>query len=265
MKMTKILQPTKVLQPVLPPVLQPTKIVQPVLQPTKAYLNVVEKESIALNQKLKDQLLILDLNGTLISRNKKNKSMYVRPYSKEFFNYIFKNFTIMLWSSARPHSVKYMSRAFGKHVENISVIWDRSHFGLSKFDYNRKIVTIKDLDKVWKYFNGKYNATNTILLDDSFKKTVLQPFNAIHPIEFIHHSNDFILNGEAELLNVMDYLQKLQFQSNISNYIKNFPFKSELNHEKNTTLVEFYQFTTDYSSPTMIDLDISTSLNKIKL
>ncbi|KAG2228755.1 NLI interacting factor-like phosphatase-domain-containing protein [Thamnidium elegans] len=236
-----------------------------ILQPTKAYLDIVQKESKTLTEALKDQLLILDLNGTLVSRNKKNKSMYVRPYSKEFFDYIFENFTVMLWSSAQTHSVKYMSRAFGSHAEKITVTWDRHHFGLSKIDFNRKVVTIKNLDKVWKYFGGKYDATNTVLLDDSPEKTVMQPYNAIHPAEFVHHNNEFILSGEAELLNVVDYLQKLQFQSNIANYIKQFPYKSNLKHEKNTTVVEYFQFTNEYSAPTIIDLDITATLKEIKL
>lgn len=237
-----------------------------ILKPSKAYLDIVQKESVTLKEALKNQLLILDLNGTLVSRNKKNKSMYVRPYSKEFFDYAFENFTVMLWSSAQPHSVKYMSRAFGtKNLEKVSLIWDRTRFGLSKIDFNRKVVTIKDLDRVWKEFDGKYDSTNTVLLDDSEAKTVLQPYNAIHPVEFIHHSNDFVLNGEAELLHVIEYLKKLQFQSNISNYIKHFPYESELKHEKNTTLVEYYQFTPDFTAPTLVDLDITTTLSEIKI
>lgn len=223
-----------------------------VLAPTKAYLDVVSKESVTLKKACKDQLLILDLNGTLVSRNRKSKSMYVRPYTQEFFDYIFENFNVMLWSSAQPHSVNYMSRIFGHRKDKLSVVWDRTSLGLSTQDFNRKIVTIKDLNKVWKHFGGKYNATNTILLDDSRQKTVLQPYNAIHPTEFEHNSATFTSNGESELLHVMEYLKVIQFQSNIAWYIKHHPYVNSKNNEKNIYKLEFYKFADDWENPPQI-------------
>jgi hypothetical protein len=224
-----------------------TIIRKKVLVPTSSYLDLVAKESVQLESPLKNQLLILDLNGTLVSRVKSNKSMYVRPYSQVFFDYIFENFQVMLWSSAQPHSVKFMSRIFGKRQEKLIVSWDRKSFGLSEVDYNRKVVTIKDLNKVWKHFLGKYDATNTVLLDDSPKKAQMQPFNCIHPTEFEHFSQAFVSNGESELLHVMDYLKKLQFQSNVSNYMRREPYNEihRNNLERNTYKVEYYQISDD--------------------
>jgi hypothetical protein len=216
-------------------------------KPTKAYLDAVKIESIKLKNPLKNQLLILDLNGTLVSRVKGNKSMYVRPYSQQFLDYVFNNFHVMLWSSAQPHSVHNMSRLFGKHKEKLSVIWDRTSFGLSKSDYSRKVATIKDLDKVWQHFQGQYDATNTILLDDSPVKAQLQPYNCVHPSEFEHGSSVFVSSGESELLHVLNYLKILQFQSNVSNYIRQYPYNTlENNTLENTHQMEFYLFTDDY-------------------
>ncbi|CAO3620884.1 unnamed protein product [Mucor fragilis] len=216
-------------------------------KPKRAYLDTVNIESIKLKNPLTNQLLILDLNGTLVSRVRNNKSMYVRPYSQKFLDYVFENFNVMLWSSAQPHSVHNMSRLFGKHKEKLSVIWDRTSFGLTKSDYNRKVLTIKDLDIVWKHFNGKYNATNTILLDDSPKKAQLQPYNCVHPSEFEHGSKAFLSSGESELLHVLDYLKVLQFQSNVSNYIREHPYDTLSNDTKhNIFQSEFYLFADDY-------------------
>lgn len=223
------------------------------LKPSQAYLDLVKKESKTLKEARKDILLILDLNGTLVSRNKRNKSMFVRPFSQQFFDYVFDNFTVMLWSSAQTHSVGYMSRIFGDRKQKLGLIWDRHSFKLSQRDFNRKVVTIKDLEKVWQHFDGKFDATNTILLDDSPKKTVLQPYNAVHPTEFEHFSNAFVSSGESELLHVMNYLKTLQFQSNIANYMKNKPYLSkEAPTEKNTWLVEYYLFTGE--GCTIVDL-----------
>ncbi|KAI7907778.1 NLI interacting factor-like phosphatase-domain-containing protein [Cokeromyces recurvatus] len=222
--------------------------------PKKSYFDIVHVDSKTLKAPLKNQqLLILDLNGTLVSRVRK-RSMYVRPYSNKFFNYIFDNFEIMIWSSAQPDSVHNMCRMFPKEKkEKISLIWDRKSFGLSTRDYHQKVLTIKDLDKVWEQFGGRYDATNTILLDDSPKKTQLQPYNSIHPKEFDHNSKGFILNGDSELLQILDYLKVLQFQSNVANYIKNQPYKkreeNRTEEEEESHLVEFYAFSDDYEKP----------------
>ncbi|KAI8991815.1 NLI interacting factor-like phosphatase-domain-containing protein [Mycotypha africana] len=208
-------------------------------KPTKAYLERAAIPSVKLNKAQKQQqLLILDLNGTLVSRNRKNRSMYVRPYSKQFFEYIFENFYVMLWSSAQPHSVRNMCRLFGANQEKIKVIWDRTKFGLTQKDYNRKVATIKDLDKVWKYFDEQhpeqhFDQTNTILLDDSPKKAQLQPYNCVHPSEFEHTSPTFISSGDSELLHIMNYLKLLQFQSNVSNFIREQPYNTLENDKSN--------------------------------
>ncbi|CAO3611691.1 unnamed protein product [Mucor hiemalis] len=196
------------------------------VKPSQVYLDLVKKESRTLKEARKDILLILDLNGTLVSRNKRNKSMFVRPFSQQFFDYVFDNFTVMLWSSAQTHSVNYMSRIFGERKKKLGLIWDRHSFKLSERDYNRKVVTIKDLDK---------------------------PYNAVHPTEFEHFSSAFVSSGESELLHVMSYLKTLQFQSNIANYIKKSPYQSkEAPNEKNTWLVEYYLFAGEGS--TIVDL-----------
>ncbi|KAI8644335.1 HAD-like domain-containing protein [Parasitella parasitica] len=216
-------------------------------KPKKSYLDTVNIESIKLHQPLTNQLLILDLNGTLVSRVRNNKSMYVRPYSQQFIDYVFDNFNVMLWSSAQPHSVNNMSRLFGKHREKLSLIWDRTSFGLSAADYNRKILTIKDLDKVWEHFKGQYNATNTILLDDSPKKAQLHPYNCIHPSEFEHGAPAFVSSGESELLHVLDYLKVLQLQSNVSNYMRKHPYHTlEKDTAQNSFETKFYLFADDY-------------------
>lgn len=231
--------------------------------PIESYLEAARIKSVQLESPLKNQLLILDLNGTLVSRVNRNKSMYLRPYGQEFFNYIFDNFKVMVWSSAQTHSVNNMSRMFGKNKEKILVLWDRTSFNLSTRDFNRKSLTIKDLDKVWSHFKGEYDATNTILLDDSPKKAQLQPYNCIHPTEFEHTSEDFAANGDAELINVMNYLKKLQFQSNVANYMKENPFHAEEKALNKTYLVEHYLFADEPTKKgLLVDLQPKKQTNK---
>ncbi|OBZ85195.1 hypothetical protein A0J61_06757 [Choanephora cucurbitarum] len=220
-----------------------------ILKPSASYLDLVSKQSVKLKDPTRQQLLILDLNGTLVSRIGK-RSMYARPYSREFLDYVFDNFNVMLWSSAQPHSVRNMSRLFSTHTKKLVAIWNRESFGLSKEDYYRKCLTIKDLDKVWEYFDGQYDATNTILIDDSPEKAQLQPYNCLHPNEFDHTSKHFTLNGESELLQLIDYLKLLQYQSNVANYIKNHPYQYQSDDTtKHTFMVAHYVFSDPHNRP----------------
>lgn len=205
--------------------------VSPKRKPTETYLALSEQPSKELPAtEAPKKLLILDLNGTLVSRTRfrtRHNGMYVRPYQDEFLDYVFDNFCVMVWSSAQPHSVNSMCALFEQYRKQLTLTWDRTTFGLSKSAYHEKSLTIKDLEKVWAAFDGQpYDATNTILLDDSPKKAVLQPYNSIHLREFNHKSSSFQQYGECELLHVMRYLEQLRLQSNVCNYMRQHPYKS---------------------------------------
>ncbi|ORY93915.1 HAD-like domain-containing protein [Syncephalastrum racemosum] len=193
----------------------------PAFGPTEAYKTVSLEPSVEQDSPSK-KLLILDLNGTLVSRIQKS-SMYVRPYQDRFLDYIFEHFTVMVWSSAQPHSVARMCRLFNQHSPNLKLMWDRSHFGLSRADYNRKCATHKNLDRVWAVLT-EFDATNTVLLDDSPAKAVFQPYNSLHLSEFDHKNPLFQKHGERELLHVMRYLDILRKQSNVCSYMRQNPY-----------------------------------------
>jgi hypothetical protein len=78
---------------------------------------------------------------------------------------------------------------------------------------------------VWKQL-PEFGPTDTILLDDSPEKTILQPHNHCVVSEFNHKSPDFKAHGDCELMLVKAYLEKIQHQDNVSNYIKNHPYLS---------------------------------------
>lgn len=195
------------------------------------------------------KLLILDLNGTLVSRTHKKTGMFVRPYQDEFLHYIFRYFTVMVWSSAMPKSVDNMCQLFGDYRKQLALIWDRTHFGFTHEDYVRNVSTVKDMDIVWRGFQGGcYDATNTILLDDSRKKARLQPYNAIHVYEFEHYSESFRMHGERELLHAMRYLEDVRRQSNVCSYMRQHPYQcsdpSDDPRHENEKKVYHYEFST---------------------
>lgn len=195
---------------------------------TTEYLDQVNKASLTLDAdaKRKKQLLILDLNGTLLSRTNRRGGMYVRPHMDSFLDYIFTHFRVMVWSSAQKASVKQMMKFFTvQQTSKMVLTWDRSHFGLSKKDFNNKTATIKDLKKVWQTKGLHFfDASNTVILDDSPSKCVLQPFNSIHLPTFDHRDPKFLEHGDQVLLSVMEYLERIERQTNIPNFVRKVPF-----------------------------------------
>lgn len=208
--------------------------------PSQEYLTIAARPS-RKRKHPQDQLLILDLNGTLVSRTKRNQGMYVRPYADEFLDHIFRHYKVMVWSSAQPQSVENMLQLFGRHEDRLAKVWDRTKFNLTRQEYYRKTLTIKNLEEVWEAFGGKYDATNTIMVDDSPAKAVLQPYNSVHLTEFDHAKIDYH-EGESELADVRTYLRDLRYQSNVANYIKERPYQCGQAIHRGSFKVHYYTF-----------------------
>ncbi|CDH61404.1 had-like protein [Lichtheimia corymbifera JMRC:FSU:9682] len=240
-------------------------IAAPQLITSDYYLSKSAQPSVHVPDPTHRQLVILDLNGTLVSRI--NNGMYVRPYQDLFLDYLFKWFDVMVWSSAQPHSVANMCRLFGSRQP--VCIWDRRCFQLSGSQYNGKFPTIKNLEAVWWAFDQgkKYEAHNTILIDDSSHKSIMQPYNAIHISTFHHRDSRLVNEGDKELIHVMEYLEELRKQSNVSNYIRHHPYKSSSSPSTTTTTehphehqVYFYDYTTGERE--LVDLRSLVSIHK---
>jgi hypothetical protein len=232
----------------------PTKAIRTI---SPGYMDKAKElpETLSEPQKL---LVILDLNGTLFYRAKRNnRAVTSRPYLTQFLNFIFANCHVMVWSSAQPHSVEAMLNfGFGNRASELVRVWDRTHFKLPQVDYERKVLTIKDLEFVWDAFNRddstttttrtatittatttattssrrakvksmQFDQTNTVLIDDSTDKIQLQPHNGLTLRDF---DEDLARAGtDNELLKVKSYLEKLIYQKNVSAYMRLHPFSS---------------------------------------
>ncbi|KAL9557976.1 hypothetical protein MBANPS3_001123 [Mucor bainieri] len=167
-------------------------------KPSDAYLQQSSKESVLVSQQPK-QLLILDLNGTLISRVKcrarVGRAFYARPHYQAFLDFIFKHFEVMVWSSARQENVEKMCHVF---TQPLKLVWSRSHLNLSQQQFRSNVDTVKDLEIVWKHFLG----------------------------ETFHHEEIREEYPDNELLKVMKYLDIVRAHSNVANYVRCEPFLS---------------------------------------
>ncbi|KAG0233574.1 hypothetical protein BGW41_001441 [Actinomortierella wolfii] len=231
---------------------------KPIRSVTPSYLVRANEPPKTLDEPRK-HLVILDLNGTLFYRTRTaRRTITMRPYLPEFLKFLFHNFRVMVWSSATPPSVEAMLHmGLGQYIERLDRVWTRQDFDLDEVDYNRKVLTLKDLEIVWRRvgeerkqalkelemktvheteagaakmalpekYAVEYDQTNTILIDDSYDKSQLQKHNCIVLADFDQERAK--AGNDVELLKVKSYLSKLAYQENVSAYMRMHPFCSE--------------------------------------
>ncbi|MCJ1361527.1 hypothetical protein MMC16_000627 [Acarospora aff. strigata] len=186
---------------------------------------------------LRPLLLVVDLNGTLISRNRAKGTFVERPNLASFLEYVLENHTLMIWSSARPENVaKVCQRLFSK-TQRRKVIgeWARDTLDLADWEYREKVQVYKRLDKIWKdkrirYFHpdaesgGEWDQSNTVLIDDSKTKAATQPHNLLEVPEFTNSPEQ---RNTDVLKQVTAYLEELRWQEDVSAFIRARSFGSD--------------------------------------
>ncbi|KAJ1867063.1 hypothetical protein LPJ78_001276 [Coemansia sp. RSA 989] len=184
------------------------------------------------------EMLVLDLNGTLVWRGprKKNKSRdgYPRPFLSEFLKFAVSNFAVMVWSSAQPASIADMlNKMLAPYHKQFVRVWDRRFCDIEG-EYFAKSRTVKDLRRIFNGFSladspncnvygtfsdkytgtcidtkGRWTIENTVIVDDSESKTALQKENHI----FISSFDDPLAVGpdgspaDNQLLKLKEYLE----------------------------------------------------------
>lgn len=117
----------------------------------------------------------------------------------------------------------------------VAAIWGREKFDLTRADYDARVQCYKRLTKVWAdpiiaqhhpefMQGGKWNQTNTVLVDDSLEKGRSEPFNLVEIPEFFGDHNE---QGQI-LPQVHDFLNHLAMHSNVSSVLRASPFRPQL-------------------------------------
>ncbi|KAJ4362119.1 hypothetical protein N0V95_001577 [Ascochyta clinopodiicola] len=206
------------------------KIMLPAPTPTEAYMAQAAEEpsTVALSGRI---LVILDLNGTLLYRpNRNKKTMIARPFLIPFLRYLFSNFAVMVWSSARPENVaSLVEQSLEEDLRKTLVAqWSRGEFNLKPEHYNQNVQVYKNLDIVWSkeeiqqqhpdYANGgRFGQHNTVLIDDSVLKAAAQPHNLLQISEFSATPQQM---REDKLREVAGYLEALRTQQDVSKFMR---------------------------------------------
>ncbi|MED6180133.1 hypothetical protein PIB30_007289 [Stylosanthes scabra] len=199
---------------------------------------------------LKKKLLILDINGLLADivsprpkdhkadRNVGGRALFQRPFYSEFLKFCFEKFEVAVWSSRKKKNVKQvLDYLMADMKEKLLFYWDASHCTGTNFitlENKHKKVLFKDLRNVWEkrdpnlpWEKGYFNESNTLLLDDSPYKALLNPpHTSVFPLSFSYRnkSDD---NSLADGGDLREYLNGLANAKSIPNYVKEHPFGQE--------------------------------------
>lgn len=204
--------------------------------PTEEYIKQSQQPP-RRRPKAQPLLIILDLNGTLIHRKSRKfpPSFAKRPELDVFLNRLMQKHRVMVWSSSQPKTVEAVCAGIfpEARVNLLAAVWARDKLGLSKRQYTEKVQVYKQLEKVWadesiqarypKNFarqeddEGRWNQSNTVLIDDSKLKAAGQPYNILEIPEF---TDDPALDDGHVLQNVWTRIKQLSMIDDVSRMIR---------------------------------------------
>ena len=201
--------------------------------PTAEYLSIAElsPRPATRPQRL---LLVLDLNGTLIYRQRASSKYTPRPSLQPFLDYCFTNHSVMIWSSATPSNVSAVcAQVFSlERRRELLGEWGRDTLDLSNAEYYAKTQVYKRLDRIWDGValrnahpdaarGGRWGQANTLLLDDSMLKAQAQPYNLVKVPEFTRPGRHDQQEDSQEVLGqVVAYLEEARSYENVSAFVR---------------------------------------------
>ncbi|XP_022740904.1 uncharacterized FCP1 homology domain-containing protein C1271.03c-like isoform X1 [Durio zibethinus] len=194
---------------------------------------------------LRNKLLVLDLNGLLADivyppplnytadAYIVGRAIFKRPFCDDFLRFSFERFEVGIWSSRNRKNVeRFIDFLMGDMKHKLLFCWDSSYCTTTQFNtpgHRYKPLVFKDLRKIWEkhdpdlpWEKGYYNESNTLLIDDSPYKALLNPpHTAIFPYSFKFERNDNSLGDGGDL---RVYLERLASAEDVQNFIEQNPF-----------------------------------------
>ncbi|KAJ6707527.1 HALOACID DEHALOGENASE-LIKE HYDROLASE (HAD) SUPERFAMILY PROTEIN [Salix viminalis] len=197
---------------------------------------------------VRKKLLILDINGVLVdivSSPPKGhiadikiakRAIFRRPFCFDFLNFCFERFEVGIWSSRTRKNVdSVIEFAMGDMQKKLLFCWDLSKCTATQFrtlENRHKPLVFKELRRIWEkddselpWEKGDYSESNTMLLDDSPYKALLNPAHtAIFPYPYqFQNRNDNSLGAGGD---IRVYLEELAAADNVQEFCKTPPIWS---------------------------------------
>ncbi|PRQ53353.1 putative FCP1 domain, HAD-like domain-containing protein [Rosa chinensis] len=192
------------------------------------------------------KLLILDINGLIadiVSPPPKGfasdiriagRAIFKRPYYLDFLKFCFERFEVGVWSSRSKKIVeRVVDYLMGDLKHKLLFCWDLSHCtttGFRTLENKHKTLVFKDLRRIWEeddsglpWEKGVYDESNTLLLDDSPYKALLNPAHTgVFPYPYTFHGGCDNALGPGGRLRT--YLEKLAAAENLQEFVDQHPF-----------------------------------------
>jgi len=203
-------------------------------------------------------LLVFDLDGVVCERARDSRaheflratrdfrangfSARKRPYFDQLLEFLHANsshFKAMVWSSAAVHNVAVVCDAYFQPGFLVDV-WGREKChkywlegeeraealrnsdGLKDVAGVHYELTLKDLESIWASSEGRWDARNTLLIDDCIVKASTHPLNAIHPrpysAELCATQEEY--ESDNELLWLIRYLEGCRGVPDIRSHVR---------------------------------------------
>ncbi|KAK9067174.1 hypothetical protein SSX86_014499 [Deinandra increscens subsp. villosa] len=192
------------------------------------------------------KLLIFDVNGLLadivshrptdIKADKyiTRRSIFKRPYLDDFLCFCFEKFIVGIWSSRTMRNLKpVVDFLLGDLKKKLLFMWDGSkctNSGIKTLEDKHKCLVVKDLRKIWdkdgpgnSWVKGTFHESNTLLVDDSPYKALLNPkYTGIFPASYSYKNRDDNFLGPEG--NLRTYLEGLAAADDVKMYVEQHPF-----------------------------------------
>ena len=199
-------------------------------QPLQQYLAQASMNMV-LAAEPRTLLVVLDLNGTICERSKAGHAS-PRPHLEAFLDYCFAQHRVMIWSSARTVNVeKACAQLFTKAQRERTVAkWGRETLGLTEAAFKENVQVYKRMATLWEsdivqashpdaVAGGRWDQTNTVLIDDSAAKATSEPFNHVEIPEYTRRGRKAYEQKFQTLRAVMEYLEEARRFEDVSTFI----------------------------------------------
>ncbi|CAN8073167.1 unnamed protein product [Agarophyton chilense] len=141
-------------------------------------------------------------------------AVWLRPHLNLFLSEMFRRHTVAIWSSAEQRNIEPLLEAISAEyrmsptlTQQLQFVWHRSRCRPDK--QTGKYASIKSLHDLWvdREHGDRFTRRNTLLVDDSPKKTRLFPHSAINVREYNAEGMGNHYNHDDSLLWLLLYLE----------------------------------------------------------
>lgn len=182
-------------------------------------------------------LIILDICGLLCDKyhqidvkdeffdfkTSKNYYIYKRPYLNMFFDFVFSHFLVGIWSSMNKEDTNeiLLKILSDSQYNKLQLILTQEDCDVKGYYENSYLIYLKNLNKLWSKTQFSTYKLNTLLIDDTPYKSILNPeHTSIHVRTYC-----YLHKYDNELIDLKNFLMKTIGKNiNIKNFLNNYTY-----------------------------------------